>query len=157
MSKPVLRFFIEGAEISADEMGAWVAGIITWPSERSMEEFAKDASHAIFTGVGRKVTMAREAQARRDWVKRNPPNHAGYYLCHICAGWVHENEAELDEIEPRSYRRGEDPLRDDNRRMAHAWPQHDPSGKVVCIGNRGKGSRQIESKTLEIRPPDMEC
>lgn len=157
MSKHGLNFSINGASIEVEEMAEWVAGIMNFGSEATMERFTHDATHAIFEGVRGKVIMAQEAQSRAAWVHRHPPNHAGYYYCHICGGWVHESEAELDEIEPRSYRRGEDPLRDDNRRMAHAWPQHDPQGKVVCVGNRGKGSSQIESKTLEISPPDMEC
>lgn len=94
--------------------------------------------------------------SRAAWEKRNPPNHAGYYYCHICGGWVHRDQAELDEIVPKSTPMGQDPYRDDNRRMAHAFPQTKLNGEVYCIGNRGKGSMQVPSATLEIAPPDGE-
>jgi len=157
MSKHGLSFSIEGATISVDEMADYVA---TWvyraPSERAQEDMAHQITHALMECVGKKVLVARADQSRKAWVERHPPNHAGYYYCHLCGGWVHQSEAELDEIEPRSVRRGEDPLRDDNRRMAHTWPITAPDGTQVCPGNRGKGSRAILSVTQEIAPPDTE-
>lgn len=154
MSKPGLSFFIEGARITVEEMGVFVTSCMMFDSEKAMEEFSQDAAEAIMKGVAKKVLMAQEAQTRAAWISRHPPNHAGFYYCHICAGHVHVTAADLDEIDPRSFRNGLDPLRDDNRRMAHAWPQYGPDGKLYCVGNRGKGSSQIESKTLDIAPPD---
>lgn len=157
MSKPNLSFFFDGAEITVDEMGAYVASNVFGNfSEYEMELLAKDISHAILGCVSRKVHMAKQVSDRRDWVSRHPPNHAGFYYCHLCAGWVHESQAELDHVTPKSVRRGEDPNRDDNRRMAHAWPIVAPSGKLICPGNRGKGSRSLPSMTMEIAPPDWE-
>lgn len=152
-----LNFFIEGAEVSVDEIGDYIAATVGQVrSEHDQELLAHDITHAILECVGGKVLMARAETQRSVWMRKHPPNHAGYYYCHLCAGWVHQTEAELDEIEPRSYRRGQNPLRDDNRRMAHAWPQMSPDGKQTCPGNRGKGSSQMPSATLEIAPPDME-
>src|SRR5665213_1596395 len=115
-----LNFYIEGANITVYELGDYVD---TWVyrgrSEHAQEEMAHQITHALIDCVTKKVNMAKADQSRVAWMKRNPPNHAGYYYCHLCGGWVHQSEAELDEIEPRSVRRGEDPLRDDNRRMAH--------------------------------------
>lgn len=92
---------------------------------------------------------------RPAWVRLHPPNHAGYYFCHICGGWVHEDAAELDHIIPASVERidMDEPGWDDKLRMAHAWPV-EINGVVRCIGNRGKGSTQIISATLEIAPGD---
>ena len=96
------------------------------------------------------------AAVRASWMSRNPPNHAGFYYCHICGGWVHQDQAELDHVTPKSVRRGEDPNRDDNLRMAHAWAVYDNQGRKICIGNREKGSTRVESATLDICPPDEE-
>lgn len=41
-------------------------------------------------------------KCREDWVKLNPPNHEGYYVCYLCHKWVHETELTLDHIIPRS-------------------------------------------------------
>lgn len=159
MSKHGLSFSIEGADISVDEMGAWVAGMMRFPSEHVQELFAHDATHAILDGVTRKVFDVKQRESRAAWESRNPPNHAGFYYCHICGGWVHREQAELDHIVPTSVvEPGLDPDRDSNRRMAHAWAVWSPDGKkLICPGNHGKGSRQIPSKTLEIRPPDEEA
>lgn len=43
-------------------------------------------------------------KARKEWLKTNPPNFQGYYICGICGRWVHESEVELDHIQPRSAR-----------------------------------------------------
>lgn len=158
MSKHGLSFYIEGAAISVDEMGEYVARyVLSCESEHLQEQLAHDIAHGILGCVTIKVNMAQQAKTRAAWMSRHPPNHAGFYYCHLCGGWVHQDQAELDEIEPRSYRRGEDPLRDENRRMAHAWPVYDQRGKELCAGNRGKGSRQLPSATMEIAPPDEEC
>jgi len=149
-----LTFTIMGAEITVDEMGIWAAGVVHFSSEHNQEDFAHDVAHAIFDGVVGKVRLAKVSEERAQWVKRHPPNHAGFYYCHICGGWVHESEAELDHIEPKSVLGGKDPDRDDNRRMSHIWPQFDAHGKKTCMGNRGKSSSKVTSKTLEIAPPD---
>lgn len=39
-------------------------------------------------------------KVRREWIRENPPNHQGYYICGICRRWVHESEMELDHILP---------------------------------------------------------
>lgn len=152
MSKHGLSFYIEGAQISVDEMGQWVADQVNFSSEKMMEDFAHDATHAILDGVTKKVMMAKaqaeKARVRRLWIADNPPNHAGYYYCHIGGEWVHIDVAELEHIVPSSVQRinTEEPGWQDKLRMA-------------CIPhNRMKGSRQdIPSATMEIRPPDEEC
>ena len=96
------------------------------------------------------------ASERAQWIKDNPPNHAGYYLCHICGGWVHVDQAELDHVTPKSLWNTGIGSEKKILRMSHAWPQTRPDGSVYCIGNRGKGSKQIESVTLEIAPGDEE-
>lgn len=148
---------IPNSDISVDEMGAYVAShLFRTPSEHYQELLAHDITHALLNCVGGKVRMAKQNNARADWVKRHPPNHAGFYYCHICGGWVHESEAELDHIRPKSILVGDDPNEDDNRRMAHTWPIIAPDGKELCPGNRGKGSRSMPSATMEIAPPDWE-
>jgi hypothetical protein len=157
MSKLGLRFFIDEAEVSVEEMGDYVAShVFHFDSERLQELCGRHISYAIFTCVGRKVYENRVATIRDGWIMRHPPNHAGYYYCHLCGGWVHYTQSELDHIEPRSVRNGLDPGRDDNLRMSHAWQVVDNQGKIICPGNRGKGSSRVESATLEIRPPDWE-
>ena len=39
---------------------------------------------------------------RREWVKLNPPNHQGYYICWIGRDLVHSTVFELDHIISRS-------------------------------------------------------
>lgn len=39
---------------------------------------------------------------RKDWCKKHPPNHEGYYVCGICGKSVHDTDMELDHINPRS-------------------------------------------------------
>lgn len=151
MSKHGLSFYIEGAKVSVDEMGEMVAGVMQFDSEHEQELFAHDAAHAIFDGIARKVAMAsaaaEKARVRRLWIADNPPNHAGYYYCHIGGEWVHIDAAELDHIVPSSVERinTDDPDWQDKMRMA-------------CIPhNRWKGSKIVPSATREIRPPDEEC
>ncbi len=151
MSKHGLSFYIEGAKVSVDEMGEMVAGVMHFDSEHEQEMFAHDAAHAIFDGIARKVAMAsaaaEKARIRRLWIADNPPNHAGYYYCHIYGEWVHIDAMELDHIVPSSVERinTDDPDWQDKLRPA-------------CIPhNRWKGSRIVPSATREIRPPDDGC
>lgn len=39
---------------------------------------------------------------RKEWIKRFPPDHAGYYVCGICGGPVAAKGMELDHIKQRS-------------------------------------------------------
>lgn len=39
---------------------------------------------------------------RKAWIKANPPDHQGYYVCGICGTPVHIDDMELDHIIPRS-------------------------------------------------------
>lgn len=41
---------------------------------------------------------------RNQWVKNNPPDHAGYYVCYLCNRPVHIDEMELDHRQSRSRR-----------------------------------------------------
>lgn len=151
MSKHGLRFYIEGAEISVDEMGDWVASLVRFPSEKNQEDFAHDATRAIFNGVAGKVMMAKaraeHARVRKLWIGLHPPNFAGYYYCHIGGEWVHIDVAELDHIVPGSVQRinTDEPGWDEKMRMA-CGPH-----------NQWKGSRIVPSATLEFAPPDEEC
>lgn len=156
MSRHGLNFYIEGASITVEEMANWAVGRGMFRSEQEQERAAHQAVHAIMDGIQKKIGVVVAEKNRAQWIRDNPPNHAGFYYCHLCAGWVHVDQAELDHIVPKSVHIGEIPDRDDNRRMAHAWPQYDSTGKLVCVGNREKGSRALPSKTLEIRPPDSE-
>lgn len=149
MSKHGLSFSINGAVITVEEMGVFVASVMEFNSEADMEHFAHDATHAILTGVARKVEMAsaqaERARVRREWIKLHPPNHAGYYYCHIGGEWVHIDSAQLEHIVPSSRERidTDEPGWDDKLRMA------------CSPHNFQKGSRQdIPSKTMEIAPPD---
>ena len=151
MSKHGLSFYIEGAKVSVDEMGDMVAGIMRFDSEHQQELFAHDAAHAIFDGIAKKVAAvsaaSEKARVRRLWIVDNPPNHAGYYYCHIGGEWVHIDAAELDHIVPSSVERinTDDPDWQDKMRMA-------------CVPhNRWKGSKIVPSATRVIRPPDDEC
>lgn len=151
MSKHGLSFFIEGAQISVDEMGEWAASIVNFPSEHLQECFAHDVTHAIFEGVARKVDMAsaaaEKARIRRLWIADNPPNHAGYYYCHIKGEWVHIDVMELDHIVPSSV-----------ERINTDEPGWQDKLRPACIPhNRWKGSKIVPSATREIRPPDEEC
>lgn len=146
-----LYFHIEGARITVDEMGKWAADIVRWPSEAVMEDFAHDVTHAIFIGVAGKVRMAKADQERarvhRLWVKLHPPNHAGYYYCHIGGEWVHQDGAELDHIVPSSV-----------QKINTDIPGWDEKLRMSCHDhNFQKGSSIVKSVTLEIAPPDGEA
>lgn len=151
MSKHGLSFYIEGAKISVDEMGEWAASVIRFESEKAQEECTHDMVHAIFEGVARKVEMAsataEKARVRRLWIADNPPNHAGYYYCHIGGEWVHIDMMELDHIKASS-----------KERINTDDPDWQNKLRPSCIPhNRWKGSRSVPSATREIRPPDEEC
>lgn len=144
-----LKFEIQDATITVDEMGRWVANIISeFPTEHMQERFARDVAHTIFEGVARKVYMTKAQQersrVRKLWVELHPPNHAGYYYCHIGGEWIHKESAELDHIIPSSVERinTDEPGWDDKLRMA------------CSPHNYWKGSKQVDSVTLEIAPPD---
>lgn len=146
-----LKFHIEGAIVTAKEMGDWVASIIPFNSEYFQESYAHAAAHAIFDGVGEKVEMAKaqaeHARVRRLWVSLHPPNHAGFYYCHIGGEWLHESMAQLEHIVPGSVRKI-------NTEVA-GW---DDGLRMACgPHNFNKGSSIVESATLEIAPPDVEC
>jgi hypothetical protein len=84
---------------------------------------------------------------RRAWIKDNPPNHAGYYYCHIGGEWVHIDAMELEHVVPGSV----EPIDMDD-------PDWQDKLRPSCtIHNNLKGSSIVKSATLEIRPPDEEC
>lgn len=145
-------FMMEDAAITVDEMGNWVAGLIkNWESETIQESFAHDVSYTISRGIIRKVDMAKaqteKTRIRNLWIKLNPPNHAGYYYCHIGGEWVSAQAMELEHIVPSSL----ESIDTDKP----GW--QDKLRPSCTIHNNLKGSRQIPSATLEIRPPDEEC
>lgn len=147
-----LTFSIEGAVITVDEMGHWIADLIeNFESEAMQEAFARDAAHQIFIGVGEKVEMAKaaaeKARVRRLWIGLHPPNHAGYYYCHIGGEWVHIDVAELEHIIPSSVEKinTDEPGWDDKLRMS------------CHVHNFLKGSKRMASATMEIAPPDGDC
>lgn len=41
-------------------------------------------------------------KVRKAWVKENPPNHQGHYVCGICGKTLDSYNMELDHINPRS-------------------------------------------------------
>lgn len=41
-------------------------------------------------------------RVRNMWVKQNPPNHEGHYVCGICGKTLDSYSMELDHITPRS-------------------------------------------------------
>jgi 5-methylcytosine-specific restriction endonuclease McrA len=56
----------------------------------------------MFTNLPSTGKKSREwLQVRREWIKANPPNHEGAYLCGICGKPVHESQVELDHIDGR--------------------------------------------------------
>jgi 5-methylcytosine-specific restriction endonuclease McrA len=73
---------------------------------------------------------------KAEWVESHPPNHQGYYVCHICKRWVHHTEMELDHVLPKSGTPRDIAEHDNNLKPAHgqAFPPY-------CNGV--KGSRRI--------------
>lgn len=70
-------------------------------------------------------------KARRVWVKNNPPDHTGYYVCGICSLPVHFSDMEVDHVEGR--------LGDKLVDLNNLQPTH-----ITC--NRLKGSRKLVPK-----------
>ena len=70
-------------------------------------------------------------RVRKEWVKENPPDHAGYYVCGICGKPVHFSDTEVDHIDGRLGRNLVD--------KENLQPSH-----VLC--NRLKGSRKLTPK-----------
>lgn len=58
--------------------------------------------------------------ARRNYLKANPPNHQGYYVCYLCGRWIPAADITVDHIIPRS-------------RHTHAID--DPNNLALCCGN----------------------
>jgi len=50
----------------------------------------------------KKPTKREWLNTRSRWLKENPPNHQGYYICYLCDKWVDSSEITLDHIIPRS-------------------------------------------------------
>ncbi len=152
-TKPHGLFFeIEGVKFTVDEVGRWAAGIVNFDSESDEELFSRDVAHEVCIQVARKVKMGRaqaeHARVRREWIKLHPPNHAGFYYCHVGGEWVHINSADLEHTTPGSVERinTDEPGWDEKLRMA-CRPH-----------NYLKGSRQdVKSTTLEFSPPDEAC
>lgn len=80
-------------------------------------------------------------KARRDFLRLNPPNHEGYYVCYICGVWVLESEITVDHIVSRS-------------RAPHL--RYTFSNLAVCCSscNEAKGSKDIVKQQEE--EPDTE-
>src|SRR5213596_3788639 len=70
---------------------------------------------------------------RKAWIKANPPNHEGYYVCGICGMAVHSSDMELDHIDSRS--RSPASFAD----FSNLQPTH-----KNC--NQEKGSKYLEAK-----------
>lgn len=79
-------------------------------------------------------------KVRREWIKLNPPNHQGQWVCGICGRSVHISEMEVDHIKGR---KGE--LLTD---LSNLQPSH-----IYC--NRLKGSKKwvpkISKEEYEFR------
>lgn len=43
-------------------------------------------------------------KTRKQWLRDNPPNHEGYYVCDYCYKWVGSSEVTLDHMDARSRR-----------------------------------------------------
>lgn len=40
-------------------------------------------------------------RVRKEYLKANPPNHQGYYICANCGKWIPESYVEVDHIKKR--------------------------------------------------------
>lgn len=40
-------------------------------------------------------------RVRKEWLRDNPPDHAGFYVCGICAKPVHFSDMEVDHVAGR--------------------------------------------------------
>lgn len=146
-----LTFTIADTTVSVDQMGQWVAEIIRFDSEAEQEAFGRDAACKIFSNFAKEVALvsaaAEHARVRRLWIAECPPNHAGYYYCHIGGEWVHIDVMELDHVVPGSVERIDTTKPGWQKKLRPACHPH----------NYQKGSSIVKSATLEIRPPDEEC
>lgn len=70
-------------------------------------------------------------RVRKEWVKENLPDHAGYYVCGICGLPVHLSDMEVDHIDGRL---GRNLVDKENLQPSHS----------KC--NRLKGSRKLTPK-----------
>ena len=70
-------------------------------------------------------------KVRREWIRDNPPNHEGFYICGICARPVHCESFELDHVVGRD---GGNLVDKENLQPSH----------MLC--NRLKGSRKLKPK-----------
>ena len=73
-------------------------------------------------------------RVRKEWVKENPPDHTGYYVCGICSLPVHFSEMEVDHVVGRV---GGNLVDKENLQPSH----------TVC--NRLKGSRKLTPKVSQ--------
>lgn len=73
-------------------------------------------------------------RVRKEWVKENPPDHAGYYVCGICGKPVHYSDMEVDHVKGRKGRLLVD--------KANLQPTHSK-----C--NRLKGSKSVKPVVSE--------
>jgi len=77
------------------------------------------------------MTPSEWQAVRRGWLKDNPPNHQGYYVCYLCEQWVSKDEVSIDHVEPRSGTSKEIVNSYDNLKPTHG----------IC--NYNKGSKRI--------------
>lgn len=70
-------------------------------------------------------------KVRKEWVKENPPDHTGHYVCGICGLPVHFSDMEVDHVVGRLGRNLVD--------KENLQPTH-----IVC--NRLKGSKKLKPK-----------
>ena len=70
-------------------------------------------------------------RVRKEWVKENPPDHTGYYVCGICGLPVHFSDLEVDHVVGRV---GGNLVDKENLQPSH----------TIC--NRLKGSRKLAPK-----------
>lgn len=148
-------FTIQGATVTLDELAAAAAGIVgfrNWESESQLEWFIQDIGCAMDAKIAKAIYMhnaqTEAARLRREWIKLHPPNHAGFYYCHIGGEWVYVEAADLEHLVPAS-----------RERIDTTVPGWDTKLRMACrIHNSLKGSRQdVPSTTLEYAPPDEEC
>lgn len=148
-------FYINGATVTLDELAqaaASIIGIGNWESEATLEWFIQDMACAMDARIGNAIYMAsaqaEASQLRKEWIKLHPPNHAGFYYCHIGGEWVHVQAADLEHIVPKS-----------REPIDTTVPGWDEKLRMACRPHNSlKGSRQdVPSATLEFAPPDEEC
>ena len=69
-------------------------------------------------------------KVRREWVKLNPPNFQGYWICYLCNKWIDKYELTLDHVIPKS-------------NAINYSARHDDGNLRPCCGtcNTEKGSK----------------